>query len=179
VEDGSWEPEIVLLSLLRGDLGEMMIECVYDVNVLIPSVIPISDSDRTLNCWILDNHPSSTFPVSISSSQTVGFLKAIKDEVKPELDDHATLEKVSSRTLLSPRSQHVHISADDRTFWKSDLDLDTFDLGIIDEGYLKGLESNSSVHGLNAWKLLSAVFTESPKDGHLHIIVHCSSASVN
>jgi Crinkler effector protein N-terminal domain len=113
-------------------------------------------TELQLNCWILGNHPSSTFPVSISSSQTVGFLKAIRDEVKPELNDHAThlldLWKVSGRTLLSPRSQHVHISADDRTFWKSDLDLDTFDLGIIDEGYLKGLESNSSVHGLNAWK---------------------------
>jgi Crinkler effector protein N-terminal domain len=140
-------------------------------------------SELQLNCCILGNHPSSFFTVGILNSQTLGFLKkAIKDEVKPELDDHATylldLWKVSSRALLSPTSQHVHISADGPTFWKSDLDLDTFDLGIIDEGYLKGLKINGGahgVHGLNAWKLLSAVFTDSPKDEHLHIIVHRSS----
>ena len=135
-----------------------------------------------LNCWILGDRLGSVFPVHISSSQTVGILKKeIKKEVHLELDDHPThlldLWKVSSRALLIPRSQHVCISADDLTFWKDDLDLNTFDLGIIDEGYLKGLEVNGGAHGehgLNAWKLLSTVFTDSLKADHLHIIVHRS-----
>jgi hypothetical protein len=141
----------------------------------------MSDKLR-LNCWILGNHLGSVFPVHISSSQTVGILKKkIKKEVHPELDDHPThlldLWKVSSRALLSPRSQRVHINADDPTFWKDDLNLGTFDLGIVDEGYLKGLEVNVGAHGehgLKGWEQLSEVFSDSPKDKHLHIIVHRS-----
>lgn len=111
-----------------------------------------------LNCWILGHHPARVFPVGISSSKTVGiFKKKIKKEVHPELDDYPTL-------LLD--------------LWKDDLDLDTFDLGIIDEGYLKGLEVNGGIHGehgLKGWEKLSEVFTDSLNDKHLHIIVHRSS----
>jgi hypothetical protein len=60
---------------------------------------------------------------------------------------------------------------------KVGLDLDTFDLGIVDEGYLKGLEVNGGAHGahgLNAWERLSEVFTDSPMDKYLHVIMHRS-----
>jgi hypothetical protein len=61
-----------------------------------------------LNCWILSDDSSCVFLISIPSSEVVGILKkAIKDEMKPELNDHAThwhlldLWKVSSWALLS------------------------------------------------------------------------------
>jgi hypothetical protein len=65
----------------------------------------------------------------------------------------------------------------DPTFWKRDFDFDTFDLGIINEGYLRSLEVSGGVHGahgLNAWKQLSAVFKDSPNEEHFHIVVHRS-----
>ena len=54
-----------------------------------------------LNCWILGDDSRRVFPVKISSSETVGYLKkAIKDEKKPKLDaitaDSLDLWKVSS-----------------------------------------------------------------------------------
>ena len=63
----------------------------------------------------------------------------------------------------------MHVNANGEILWKVNIDLDN-----VGEDFIKNFEVKDGIEGvqrLKAWHVISQVFSDAPKVGHLHIVV--------
>ena len=107
-----------------------------------------------LNCWVFGDKPprKRIFPLRVSRSQTVHYLrKAVKDEKKPALD---------------------HIATNSLDLWKVSMPIDKN----VDAKLRVINLHHGPVKELLPTQRLSQVFSTPPLEDHLHIIVQLPTA---
>jgi hypothetical protein len=102
-----------------------------------------------LNCWVLGDGVQNIFPVKVAKSESVGALKEVIKDKKPAFGN---------------------IAADSLALWKVSIPVDH---GL--EQKLSDMELNDN-ESLSPVDRLSQVFSDSPEERHLHIVVRSPPA---